>query len=104
MELTKEQKIQLFEDVLWQYLSEESHSKNKLYQERVDWGEYPGMCGRITKASKRLFGQSVFAFDILEFRATCRKLNITPNYHTLFYPWHDVQSRIKFLEICISIC
>jgi hypothetical protein len=51
-----------------------------------------------------MFGEAVYADEILEFRAVCRKYNKPVNSHSLYFDAYDVKSRIEFLEKCISIC
>lgn len=104
MELTKEQKIKLFEEVMWSYIAEEEMNKTQLTLHRMSNGSYAGICSRISKASIDIFGEPVYAADILEFRAVTRKFNKDLYGQKLYFNQTDVKSRIEFLEICISIC
>lgn len=104
MELTKEQKIQLFESVMWSYIEEETMTKNQLVYHRMTSCSYAGMCPRITKHSIDMFDEAVYAADILEFRAVTRKYDKVLYGQNLYFDAYDVKSRIEFLEKCISIC
>lgn len=104
MELTKEQKIQLLEAVMWSYIEEETMTKPQLVYHRMMSCSYAGMCPRITKMSYEMFGESVYSDSILEFRAVTRKYGKVLNSHNLYFDAYDVKTRIEFLEKCISIC
>lgn len=104
MELTKEQKIKLFEEVMWSYIAEEDMTRAQRIIHRNVNCSYAGMCPRITKTSLELFGEPTYASDITEFRAVTRKFGQSIFSQRLYFDAHDVKSRIEFLEICISIC
>lgn len=104
MELTKEQKIKLFEEVMWSYIAEEEMSRSQRIIYRSANCLYAGMCPRISNSSKSMFGEAVYATDILEFRAVTRKFNKDLYGQKLYFDAQDIKSRIEFIEICISIC